>query len=156
MGATSSGSSSSPARFKVKIPTSNDYTVYAWWPAFSGSSDDARFGIGTASGTQWTNVDQTTDGGDWMKLGTYAMKEGERYIQLSAGSAETGTSVADAVAVVRGDVTMPPGEEGITASGEEATYSATSMRNPTRRDVVRVAKRLRAFGTDMPLARTTE
>ena len=136
-----SGSSSSPARFKVKIPTSNDYTVYAWWPAFSGSSDDARFGIGTASGTQWTNVDQTTDGGDWMKLGTYAMKEGERYIQLSAGSAETGTSVADAVAVVRGDVTMPPGEGGIKASGEEATYSATSMRNPTRRDVVRVAKR---------------
>ncbi len=132
----SSGSDGQPARFKVKIPTSSDYTVYAWWPAFSGSSEAAHFGIDTAAGRRWTSVDQTTDGGIWIKLGTYAMSEGERTIQLSAGD-----SVADAVAVVRGDVTMPPEDGASLASSEEgATFSATSVRNPTRGDVVRVAR----------------
>ena len=137
----SSGSGGQPARFKVRIPTSSDYTVYAWWPAFSGSSDGTRFGIGTASGTQWTAVDQSTDGGIWIKLGTYEMTEGERYIQVSAGSTETGQSVADAVAVVRGDVTMPPDEGVSTASGRVATFSTSAARDPNGRDVVRKAKR---------------
>ena len=132
----SSGSGGQPARFKVKIPTSNDYTVYAWWPAYSGSSEAARFGIDTAAGRQWTSVDQTRDGGIWIKLGTYAMNKGERTIQLSAGD-----TVADAVAVVRGDVTMPPEDGASTATREAATYSATTVRNPTRHDIVRVARR---------------
>jgi cell wall-associated NlpC family hydrolase len=133
-----SGSGGQPARFKVRIPTSSDYTVYGWWPALSESSEAARFGIDTAAGRRWTTVDQTVDGGMWVKLGTYAMKKGERTIQLSAGD-----SVADAVAVVRGDVTMPPNDgEAITAATRKAgTFSATSVREPTRRDVVRVARR---------------
>ncbi len=148
-----SGSGGKPASFEVRIPTSNDYTVYAWWPAFSGSSEAARFGIGTASGTQWTAVDQTTDGGIWIKLGTYAMKKGERLIQVSAGSTDTGKSVADAVAVVRGNVTMPPGDGGVTASsGDTArsgvtTFSASAVGDdPNGRDVVRVAKRYLGIG----------
>ena len=135
-----SDSGVSPARFKVRIPTSNDYTVYAWWPAFSGNSDATRFGIGTASGTQWTEVDQTTDGGIWIKLGTYAMEEGERFIQVSADSTGAGNAVADAVAVVRGDITAPPDEQTTSSSGD-GTYSTSSLRNPTRHDVVRVAKK---------------
>jgi len=135
----SSVSGGEPARFQVTIPTSNDYTVYAWWPAFSSGNEAARFGIGTASGTQWTAVDQSQDGGIWIKLGTYAMTKGERLIQLSAGSA------ADAVAVVRGDVTMPPtGGEAMAASTGATTSSARrsgKKEDPNGRDVVRVAKR---------------
>jgi hypothetical protein len=131
-----SGPDGQPARFQVRIPTSNDYTVYAWWPAFPDSSEAARFGIDTAAGRRWTSVDQTRDGGIWIKLGTYAMSEGERTIQISAGD-----TVADAVAVVRGDVTMPPDDPESTATLEAGTYSATSLSNPTRRDIVRVARR---------------
>ncbi|CAA9415539.1 hypothetical protein AVDCRST_MAG82-1075 [uncultured Rubrobacteraceae bacterium] len=140
----SSGSGGEPARFEVRIPTSNDYTVYAWWPAFSGSSDTARFGIGTASGTQWTAVDQSTDGGIWIKLGTYSMKKGERFIRVPAGSA----SVADAVAVVRGDVTVPPNGGGVALSSAATTttFSTSSARDPNGRDVVRVAKRWMGVG----------
>jgi cell wall-associated NlpC family hydrolase len=132
----SSGSDGQPARFRVKIPTSNDYTVYAWWPAFSDNNEAARFGIDTAAGRRWTSVDQTKDGGIWIKLGTYAMSKGERTIQVSAGD-----TVADAVAVVRGDVTMPPDDGENTATREAGTYSATSLSDPTRHDVVRVARR---------------
>ena len=133
-----SGSGGRPARFKVGIPTSSDYTVYGWWPALSGGvSEAARFGIDTAVGRRWTTVDQTVDGGMWVKLGTYAMKKGERTIQLSAGD-----SVADAVAVVRGDVTMPPEDgESTVATRKAATFSAVSASEPTRRDVVEVARR---------------
>src|SRR5215212_10921420 len=141
-----SGSGQTPARFEVSIPTSNDYTVYAWWPAFSNNSDAARFTINTASGAQWTEVDQTRDGGIWIKLGTYAMEKGERYIRVSPDSSGVTTAVADAVAVVRGDVTAPPDEGGTTSSSSDttfsgdATFSATSASNPTRHDVIRVAK----------------
>lgn len=133
-----------PARFTVKIPTSNDYTVYAWWPSFSSNTDAARFGIDTASGRQWTAVDQTRDGGIWIKLGTYAMEKGERTIQVTSNSAGTANVVADAVAIVRGDVTMPPAEptsEGTASRSGEPTYSTSSLRDPTGRDVARVAKR---------------
>jgi len=136
-----SGSGQTPARFEVSIPTSNDYTVYAWWPAFSSNSETARFVIETASGTQWTRVDQTRDGGIWIKLGTYAMEEGERSIRVSPDSSGVTTSVADAVAVVRGDVTAPPADGVATTSSSDATFSVSSLRNPTRHDVVRVAKR---------------
>ena len=133
-----------PARFRVSIPTSNDYTVYAWWPDSRSNTDAARFGIDTASGRQWTAVDQTTDGGIWIKLGTYAMEKGERTIQVTAKSAGTASVVADAVAVVRGDVTRPPAEPGsggTTSRSADGTYSTSSLRNPNGRDVVRVAKR---------------
>jgi cell wall-associated NlpC family hydrolase len=51
--------------------------------------------------------------------------------------------VADAVAVVRGDVTMPPAGGGATAASTgPTTFSARSARSdPNGRDVVRVAKR---------------
>jgi cell wall-associated NlpC family hydrolase len=141
-----SGSSRKAASFKVSIPTSSDYTVYAWWPAYSGSSQAAHFGIDTASGKQWTAVDQSTDGGIWIKLGTYAMKKGERFIRVSAGSPDTGKSVADAVAVVRGNVTMPPGEGGVTARSGVTTFSADSRRDPNGHDVIRVAERYLGIG----------
>ncbi|HEX6709170.1 MAG TPA: NlpC/P60 family protein [Rubrobacter sp.] len=141
---TGSDSGVGPARFKVRIPTSNDYTVYAWWPASRNNTDAARFGIDTASGRQWTAVDQTTDGGFWIKLGTYAMQAGERTIQVSANSAGTANAVADAVAVVRGNVTRPPDEQsagGTTSRSADGTYSTSSLSDPNGRDVVRVAKR---------------
>src|SRR3712207_7449953 len=34
-----------PARFKVTIPATGYYTVYAWWPAATGNSAAARFGV---------------------------------------------------------------------------------------------------------------
>ena len=44
-----------PARFRVKIPATDTYSVYAWWPARKNNNAAARFGIRTtpeASGTK--------------------------------------------------------------------------------------------------------
>jgi cell wall-associated NlpC family hydrolase len=129
-----------PARFKVEIPETGYYSVYAWWPAAGGNNAATRFGISTTSGVVWTEVDQRTDGGFWVKLGAYEMKAGDSYaLQISPRSGSEGYVIADAVAVVRGTQVSPPEEttgDGVTIAGGR----------PTGRDVVRVARRY--IGTD--------
>ena len=130
----------SPARFGVKIPSSNDYSVYAWWPKTSGGT--ARFGVQTASGTRWSKVEQGADiGGMWVKIGSFAMEEGRRSVQVAAKSVDGGQVVADAVAVVRGEA-APPEERTMAASGESSkTMSSMSADSFSGRDIVRKARR---------------
>lgn len=132
----------SPARFAVKIPTSNDYSVYVWWPK-SASSGTARFGVQTASGTKWSKVDQEGhSSGMWIRLGSFDMAKGQRSVQVAARSAGGGGQVfADAVAVIRG-AGAPPEDQSTAATGERstATYSK-SAGSFTGRDIVRQARR---------------
>ncbi len=131
----------SPARFGVKIPSSNDYSVYAWWPE-AAKGGTARYGVQTASGMKWSEVEQGADSsGMWVKIGNFAMEEGQRTVQVAAKSVDGGQVVADAVAVVRGEA-APPEDQTMTASGERST--ATDGRRLNRfggRDVVRQARR---------------
>lgn len=136
----SAGSGKTPARFEVKVPSSNDYSVYAWWPGSQDNGSASRFGVQTASGTKWSEVDQRVDGGMWVKIGTYSMKKGQRSIQVAARSAGGGRVVADAVAVVRGEA-APPEEQKVTTSGERATTTDSKAARFTGNDVVRQARR---------------
>ena len=122
------------ARFKLKVPTSNDYSLYAWWPSREGNSTAARFGVRSASGTKWSTVDQTRDGGYWVKIGDYHMEAGDyQAVSISAGEG-SGEAVADAVALVRGVASPPPDDlapadggrvaAGVPLKSSEATYSA--------------------------------
>jgi cell wall-associated NlpC family hydrolase len=124
------------ARFKLKVPTSGNYALYAWWPSQAGNSTAARFGVTTASETRWTTVDQTKDGGLWVKLGAYDMKAGDGYAVRVSPADGSGRAVADAVALVRG-VTSPPPDDlapadggqvsaGVTLKTDDVTYRASS------------------------------
>src|SRR5919106_763554 len=117
------GTSNSDARFKLRTPTSGDYALYAWWPALKGNSGAARFGVETARGTKWVEVNQTRDGGMWVKLGTFEM-------------------IADAVALVRGAASPPPKDlapaEGSAGSGNNV-YGASNT-NIERRDIIRYGR----------------
>ena len=125
----SAGTSTSDARFKLRTPTDGDYALYAWWPARKANSGAARFGVNTASGTKWTVVDQTKDGGTWVKLGTFEMKAGDRYVVRVSPGSGSGEVIADAVALVRGAASPPPDDlapaEGGAGSGENV-YGASS------------------------------
>lgn len=127
------------ARFKVKIPTTNDYSVYAWWPAAAANATAARFGVDTASGKEWSEIDQRTEGGMWIKLGAYAMEKGERYVEVAPGA--DGRVVADAVAVVRGEMSLPPEEEAATGTTSRSSLEAARNRRGSGRAVVRSARR---------------
>jgi cell wall-associated NlpC family hydrolase len=111
-----------PARYKVRIPTAGDYTIYARWPAARGNNAATRFGVSTPSGIRWTEVNQRRDGGMWMRIGAYHMEAGNRFaVRVSGRSKEEGRIVADAVMVVRGTQMKPPGGDAAKTLGERAT-----------------------------------
>jgi cell wall-associated NlpC family hydrolase len=111
------------ARIKLKVPTKGDYALYAWWPAREGNAKAARFGVESAGGTRWTEVDQTKDGGYWVQIGTYELNAGDRYVVRISPRGGSGKVIADAVALVRG-VASPPPASG--ASSGENLYTASS------------------------------
>ena len=126
------------ARFKLKIPTSGDYALFAWWPSKKSNSTAARFGVRTSSGSKWTTVDQTRDGGYWVQIGTYELEAGDYYaVRVSNGSG-SGRAIADAVAVVRGVASPPPNNvapadggkvsAGVNLETDDVTYSASSLK----------------------------
>jgi cell wall-associated NlpC family hydrolase len=133
----SAGASTSDARFKLKTPTDGDYALYAWWPVMEGNSSAARFGVEAASGTKWIEVNQTKDGGTWVKLGTFEMKAGDRYLVRLSPEGGSGEVIADAVALVRGSASSPPNDlaPGEGGAGEDV-YGALMPRSE-RRAVIR-------------------
>jgi cell wall-associated NlpC family hydrolase len=138
----SAGASTSDARFRLKTPTSGDYALYAWWPVRKDSSSAARFGVETAGGTQWVEVNQARDGGMWVKLGTFEMNAGDRYVVRVSPEAGSGEVIADAVALVRGAASPPPKDlapaEGSGGAGMNV-YGASNT-NIERRDIVRFGR----------------
>ena len=108
-----------PALFKVEIPTTDYYTVYARWPDLKGNNPATRIGVSTTSGIEWTKVDQRRDGGMWVRIGAYEMEPGDHYAVQISGYRAKGRVVADAVMVVRGTQVAPlEADTGVVASGE--------------------------------------
>ncbi len=118
--AASSGAG--PATFKFRVPTTSDYSVYAWWPGASGNSTSADYVVPTAGGSRTSTVDQSLDGGMWVKLGTYELQSGEAAIELSG----EGQVVADAVSIVRGDVAVLPEAADLPEGGAAAPAAPTA------------------------------
>ena len=119
------------ARYEVKIPEDDVYSVYAWWPEKLGKKASARVGVETDSGTKWSRLDQSRDGGYWVPVGEYEMKKGDRNtVQVAPSNKAGGFAVADAVAVVRGVTAFPPAppEKKIGgAEADEATFSGAAV-----------------------------
>jgi hypothetical protein len=133
----SAGASTSDARFKLKTPTSGDYALYGWWPVRKGNSKAARFGVESAGGTKWIEANQSRDGGMWVKLGTYEMKAGDRYVVRLSPEGGSGEVIADAVALVRGAASPPP--KDLAPAEGSAVYGASNS-TVERRDIVRYGR----------------
>ena len=88
------------ALYKVKIPADGEYAVYARWPDVPGLNGSARVGVETAYGMQWTKVDQRRDGGSWVRIGRFQLREGNDFsVEISRDTNGEGNVVADAVKV---------------------------------------------------------
>lgn len=126
-----------PAQFKVEIPETGYYTVYARWPARQTNGSATRFGISTTSGVEWVEEDQQKDGGIWIRLGAFEMAAGDNYsVHVSPGS--QGQAIADAVMVVRGTQVAPPEDDAVVSS---ESLRASGGGGANGRDVVRAARR---------------
>ena len=127
-----------------RYPTSNDYTVYAWWPASSGGSS-------TPPASAWRSFGHAVDHGR-PDHGRRRLDDA-RDLRDEEGRAQSSISAGGLCWVrrhrggrggrVRGDVTTPPGgarRQCRRAAGKRPT-GAAARRGPNGRDVVRAAKR---------------
>lgn len=155
------GSSAGAATFRVTVPKTRYYTVYARWPGGEGGGGGsaARYGVQTASGTRWDEVDQRADAGLWVSVGVYKMEKGERTVRVEGAEGTPADAVmvaADAEAAPDGRTASyanpdelageDPGATGTakgsaTARSGDADAQTRTYANPSRADVVRQAKR---------------
>jgi len=95
----STGSSSDLAEFKAHLDSPKTMVVEAWWPAASDRSSSAPFIIFDGNGNQLDTVyvNQKTNGGQWVTLGTYDFTAGWNSVALSRWTTPGSVVVADAV-----------------------------------------------------------
>ena len=141
-----------PAQYKMTIPVTDYYTVYAWWAPEGRNSAATRFGVSTTSGVEWSEVNQRIDGGTWIRIGSYEMEEGARLVLIEGAPQSDGRVVADAILVARDAIVGADGRtasvvdpDALASDPADATFSAQHTtgghRNPNGRDVLRQAKR---------------
>ena len=128
---------SSDARFKVEIPETANYTVYARWPDVKGGNDATQIGVVTTSGTRWTQVNQQQDGGQWVRLGAFEMQAGDDYsVVFSRETNGKGYVIADAVKVEwDSTAAAPPKSEKTRVSESKAPEGRSGQ------DLVREARK---------------
>ena len=142
------GKSSSSARYKVQIPETDVYSVFAWWPG-GREKTKARIGVETVSGMKWTEVSQDREGGYWVPIGQYELKKGDRYRVTIEGVRGATPPVADGVGIVRGIEDFPPDPGYLgpvpqgsveESSGEQIFEGQSRARKISRQAIMRRAK----------------
>ena len=113
-----------PASFRLSIPATGDYAVYASWPAGPKRNTAVPFGVSTVTGWHWLTVNERTNGGRWAYLGTFTLPAGKGWdVRVSRGSTARGRIAADAVTAE--PVSRPlesrllPGGAGYALAGSE-------------------------------------
>jgi subtilisin family serine protease/subtilisin-like proprotein convertase family protein len=95
---------SDPAWYSADLPGTGTYQVEVWYPALGAYSVNAAtpYLIVTPSGYQTVKVDQRSDGGQWVNLGTFSMTGGtHNVVGVSRWASGTSSVIADAVRVTR-------------------------------------------------------
>lgn len=99
---------SDAAYYKVNIPSTRNYEIYMWYPANSGYNASTPVVIWKSNSTdsgrvsQTVNVNQQTNGGQWVSLGTFRLLAGDAEI-IAVSRWTTGTQyvIADAFKIVQ-------------------------------------------------------
>ncbi|MEE6262480.1 golvesin C-terminal-like domain-containing protein [Plantactinospora sonchi] len=98
--ATPDTTASDAAWFTVAVPTAGSYLVEVWYPADSGYNDSTPFIVVTTGGNQTIPVNQRSNGGRWVSLGTFPLAAGDyNAVGVSRWTSGTGYVVADAVRI---------------------------------------------------------
>jgi hypothetical protein len=89
------------ARYKVNIPETDRYIVYARWPANPAYNASTPYGVRTTDGLRWVFVNQQRNGGRWVRLGVYRLGKGDDYkVIVSRYAIGNRYVIADAIRVV--------------------------------------------------------
>jgi len=100
------GTGASSFTWDLTVPKTGSYEVKVRYPQVTGAATNAQFTVNHAAGSSVVPVNQTTNAGTWVSLGTYSFSEGVgKSVKLT--DAANGTVVADAVLLVRNDPNTP-------------------------------------------------
>ena len=125
------------AQFKVKIPETANYAVYARWPEVKGLNASVPVGVQTTSGVEWKRVNQQRDGGRWVRIGVFEMAASDDYsVRFSSETGGEDYVAADAVKVVKASSKRPESASSAedTTKGQEVVKEARKyMGVPYRR-----------------------
>ncbi|CAN5179434.1 hypothetical protein BH24ACT16_BH24ACT16_17940 [soil metagenome] len=89
-----------PAWFKLDIPETKEYDLFARWPSHDNYNSRAIYLIRTSDGWVRRVRDQTKNGGRWVRLGRFNLDAGDRWgVRLARRSADDGLIIADAIYV---------------------------------------------------------
>lgn len=130
------------AQFKVEIPETANYAIYVRWPKVKGLNDSVPVGVETASGTEWTEVNQQKNGGRWVRLGVYEMEAGDDYsVKFSRQTSGDDYVAADAVKVKKVSEIAASSKEASRSDGPEAASERVSASAQKGEDVVKEARK---------------
>jgi hypothetical protein len=95
-------SNTDPATWKVSIPKSGYYDVYARWPTISKAATVATYEIVHSAGTTAVNVNQAVRENRWNRLGrrSFYFNAGQATIRLSSKGSSKNYIAADALRLV--------------------------------------------------------
>ncbi|WP_446210444.1 golvesin C-terminal-like domain-containing protein [Micromonospora sp. IBSANI012] len=94
------GTGTNTFTWKLNVPQAGTYEVFARYPQVSGAATNAKYTVSHGGGDTEKTVNQTTDTGTWVSLGSYSFTEGNTR-KVSLSDQANGTVVADAVKLVR-------------------------------------------------------
>jgi hypothetical protein len=98
--ATPDTTASDAAWFGASIAEAGSYLVEVWYPADSGYNSSTPFVVATTSGAQSVRVDQRSNGGRWVALGTFNLAAGDyNVVGVSRWTNTSGYVIADAVRI---------------------------------------------------------
>lgn len=88
---------SDAATWAGSLPSTRNYSAYAWWPQGSNRSLTAPYIVSTSAGSSTVNKNQQINGGKFNLLGTWNMNSGNNTIKLSCWTTTGYVVMADAV-----------------------------------------------------------
>lgn len=158
------GPSTDAANFKIKVPKTGKYRVFARWPATGGYNTSTPVGVVTTSGLEWRRVDQSQNGGKWRFLGVHELRAGDsNKVKFSRRTSGKGYVIADAVRVAEVEKSAsPPPDSALTRRNvlrEAETWRGVPYRygGSSRQGVDCSGLTLRVFEKfGLPLPRTAE
>ncbi|MGH3657567.1 MAG: hypothetical protein ACRDUA_13000, partial [Micromonosporaceae bacterium] len=93
---------SDPAWYRATIPEAGTYRIEVWYPADPGYNSATPYLVDAVGGLTTVRVDQRTNGGRWVSLGTFSLAVGaQNVVGVSRWTSTTGYVIADAVRITR-------------------------------------------------------
>lgn len=113
---------SNTATWKTDIPSQGIYSVYTRWTEYTNRAVNAPYTIYYEGGSDLVQVNQVTNGGRWMFLGSYPFNADTYSVLLTDNVPSNKAVIADAVKWEKGIVVDNP-DAILSGTWTEATFS---------------------------------